>query len=305
MTKNHVVTGAFGYTGKYITRKLLESGSTVTTLTGHPDTPSEFGHRVKTAPFNFGNAPELTRTLEGADTLFNTYWLRFAHGETTHETAVENLKTLLSAAEAAGVRRIVHISITNASAESSLPYFRGKAQVEEAIRQSSVSHAILRPTVIFGREDILLNNIAWLLRRFPFHPVFGNGEYRIQPIYVDDLAQLAVDSGQRTDDIALDAVGPEVYTYRELISIISEKIAVRSRLVRVNPGLALIASRVMGLFLRDVLLTKDEIDGLMSDLLVSKSGDEAPGSTLLSDWLDENAHLLGNGYTSEMERHYR
>lgn len=305
MTITHAVTGAFGYTGKYITQRLLESDATVTTLTGHPDRPNHFGERVSTAPFNFDNPTALTRTLKGVDTLFNTYWIRFARRGIDHDTAVENLKNLISAAESAGVRRIVHVSITNASADSSLPYFRGKALVEEAIRQSSMSHAILRPTIIFGQEDILLNNIAWMLRKFPFHPIFGNGEYRVQPIFVEDLAHLAVELGKRSDNVALDAVGPVVYTYREMVRLIADKIGARSRFVRVNTSLALMASRIMGVFLRDVVLTRDELDGLMADLLVSKSGEPPPGSTLLTDWLDQNAHLLGNGYSSELDRHYR
>ena len=305
MTNKHVVTGAFGYTGKYIAQRLLESGASVTTLTGHPDQPDQRGDQIATAPFNFDNPAALTCSLEGADTLFNTYWIRFAHRGVTHDTAVANLKTLISAAETGGVRRIVHVSITNASVDSNLPYFRGKAQVEDAIRKSSLSHAILRPTVIFGREDILLNNIAWLLRKFPIHPIFGDGGYRVQPIFVDDLARLAVESGESRDDIALDAVGPEVYTYREMVNLIAEKIGVRSRLMRIHPGLALGASRIMGIFLRDVVLTRDEVDGLMSDLLVSKSGEPPPGSTIFSQWLDDNAHMLGSEYTSELNRHYR
>ena len=212
--------------------------------------------------------------------------------------------TLISAAEDAGVRRIVHLSITIATLDSSLPYFRGKARVEDAICQSSMSHAILRPTVIFGREDILLNNI-WMLRKFPFHPIFGDGDYQAQPIFVDDLAALAVELGHSRENVALDAVSPEVHTYPEMVNLILDKIGANSRLIRVNSKVALIVSRIMGVILLDVLLTRDEIDGLMSDLLVSKSGELAPGSTLFSDWLTQNAHLLGQGYVSELDRHYR
>ena len=239
--------------------------------------PNRFGKRLSTSPFNFDNPAALARTLEGADTLFNTYWIRFAHGGINHDTAVENLMTLISAAEDAGVRRIVHLSITNAALDSSLPCFRGKARVEDAICQSSMSHAILRPTVIFGREDILQNNIAWMLRKFPFHPIFGDGDYQVQPIFVGDLAALAVDLGQNRENVALDAVGPEVYTYREKVSLILEKIGANSWLIRVNPELALIVSRIMDVILRDVLLTREEVDGLMSDLMVFKSGERAPG----------------------------
>jgi NADH dehydrogenase len=301
----HVVTGAFGYTGKYIARRLLDAGSEVRTLTGHPDRPDPFEGRVSALPLDFDSAQEMRRALDGADTLFNTYWIRFAKGELTHQRAVRDIRALIQAAEEAGVRRIVHVSITNATRDSPLPYFRGKAEVEDAIRQSGLSYAILRPTLIFGIEDILTNNIAWLLRRFPMHPIFGSGQYRVQPIFVDDLARLAVKMGERNDNVALDAVGPEVFTYEAMVRLIATKIGARSTLVHVNPRLAMLASKLMGLLVRDVVLTKDELDGLTADLLVSKPGEPPPGATRLSDWLDTHASELGARYASELDRHYK
>ena len=197
MTQTHVVTGASGYTGRYITRRLLDGGAEVRSLTGHPDRPSPFERRVETYPYSFDDPDALASSLEGADTLFNTYWIRFARGGLTHDRAVENLRTLFDAAKVAGVRRVVHISITNATEDSPSPYFRGKALAERALRESALSYAILRPTLIFGREDILLNNIAWMLRRFPVHPIAGSGEYRVQPISVDDLADHCYQTGPR------------------------------------------------------------------------------------------------------------
>ena len=267
------------------------------TLTGHPDRPDPFEGRVSALPLDFDSAQEMRRALDGADTLFNTYWIRFAKGELTHQRAVRDIRALIQAAEEAGVRRIVHVSITNATRDSPLPYFRGKAEVEDAIRQSGLSYAILRPTLIFGIEDILTNNIAWLLRRFPMHPIFGSGQYRVQPIFVDDLARLAVKMGERNDNVALDAVGPEVFTYEAMVRLIATKIGARSTLVHVNPRLAMLASKLMGLLVRDVVLTKDELDGLTADLLVSKPGEPPPGATRLSDWLDTHA--------SELDRHYK
>lgn len=305
MTITHVVTGAFGYTGKYIARRLLETDARVTTLTGHPDRPHPFGDRVSASPFNFDDPGALANAMRGADTLFNTYWIRFAHRGITHDTAVDNTRSLIAAAEMAGIRRIVHLSITNASVDSPLPYFRGKAIVEALLEESSVSHAILRPTVIFGKEDILLNNIAWLIRRFPLHPVFGDGDYQVQPISVEDLAHLAVALGKGTENIAVDAVGPEVFTYRELVRLMADEIGSRTKLIHVNPGLALMVSRLLGVFLRDVPLTRDEIDGLMGNLLMSRSGEPPTGTTLFSEWLNKNAHLLGRDYSSELDRHYR
>ena len=91
----NVVTGAFGYTGKYITSRLLSLGEKVTTLTGHPNRPNPFGDRVSVAPFNFDNQSELIKSLRGATTLYNTYWIRFPHGQSTFDRAIDNTKILI------------------------------------------------------------------------------------------------------------------------------------------------------------------------------------------------------------------
>ena len=304
-TMTHVVTGASGYTGRYIARLLLERGAEVRALTGHSERPGPFGDRVETHPYSFDDPAALARSLEGADTLFNTYWVRFARGELTHDRAVRNSRALFEAARRAGVRRVVHVSITNASADSPLPYFRGKALVEQALRESTLSHAIVRPAIIFGREDILLNNIAWALRRFPFHPIPGDGGYRVQPIFVEDLAGLAAELGAGGDAVEIDAVGPDVLTYEDMVRLIALKAGASSRMVHVPPWAAMAGTRLAGLLVRDVVLTREEIDGLTSGLLVSRSGEAPTGTTRLSDWLDENADRLGRRYESELARHYR
>jgi len=299
----NVVTGAFGYTGKYIARRLLADGIRVKTLTGHPERPNPFGAQVVAAPFNFDDLPTLIDQLSGASTLYNTYWVRFSRGEVTFDRAVENTRTLIQAAKDAGVGRIVHVSITNPSLNSSLPYFRGKAQVEEAIIDSGISYAIIRPTVIFGIEDILINNIAWMLRRFPLFVVPGGGGYRFQPIFVEDLAGLAVDAGGQEDNLILDAAGPETYTFDEFVRLVGQTMGSRTKIVHLPSALALGISKIVGYFLGDVVLTRDEITGLMSDLLIS----DAPpaGNTSLKSWLTINVATLGGSYTSEQDRHYR
>ena len=305
MSKTHAVTGAAGYTGKYIARLLLERGDEVRSLTGHPDRPNPFDRPVETVPFAFDDPDALARSLEGADTLFNTYWIRIARGDMTHERAADNLRALFAAAKAAGVRRVVHVSITNAALDSPLPYFKGKATVEKSLRESGLSYAILKPTVVFGREDILLNNMAWMLRRFPVFPIPGAGEYRLQPICVEDLARLAVELGDGDDDVEIDAVGPDVFTYAELARLLARKTGASCSLLHMSPAMAMIGARLLGVALRDVVLSQDELAGLTGDLLVSKSNEPPPGETRLADWLDENANRLGARYASELDRHYR
>lgn len=297
-----VVTGAFGYTGRYITRRLLASGKQVRTLTGHPHRANEFGERMEIAPLDFSDPGGLVKNLRGADCLFNTYWLRFNYGEQTFDRAVRNARMLFAAARDAGVRKVIHLSITNPSIASPLPYFQGKAQVESALQSSGLQHAILRPTVIFGREDILINNIAWLLRRFPVFGIPGDGGYRLQPVFVEDLADLAVRSAPETGNTVRDAVGPETFSFDELVGLIAKLVRSKARLVHVPPGAALVLTRILGIFVRDRILTREEIDGLMAGLLVSSA--PPTGHTRFSEWLRAHAGELGSSYSSELERHY-
>lgn len=299
----NVVTGAFGYTGRYITQRLLATGKRVRTLTGHPDSENPFGAQVAAFPFNFDRPSNLRDSLRGATTLYNTYWVRFSHGEVTFDKAVENTKVLIKAAEEAGVPRLVHISITNASEDSPLPYFQGKGLVEKAIIQSRLSYAIIRPTVIFGVEGILVNNIAWLLKRFPIFAVLGSGQYRLQPVSVEDVAEIAVNTADKDDNIIIDAVGPDIYTFDEIVRLIANKTHSRARVVHLRPWLGLFLSRLVGYLVKDVLLTRDEVEGLMASLLVSEN--PPTGKTRLSHWLEQNASTIGTRYFSELRRHYR
>ena len=299
----NVVTGAYGHAGKYIAGRLLEHGGIVRTLTRAPASRSPFADRLEALPLDFGDFDGLVDGLRGADTLYNTYWVRFAQGTLTHEVAVRNSRILIEAAAEAGVRRIVHVSITNPSEDSPLPYFRGKALVEKAIQESGLSYAILRPTVLFSPEDVLINNIAWFLRRFPVFPIPGSGDYPVQPVFVDDLAQLAVSAGAGRDNVVLDAVGPEIFTFEEMVRLIARRVASRSRLIHVRPSLALLAAQLAGWLVRDVVLTRDEIDGLLAGLLVSV--DAPTGSTRFTEWLEAEGAALGGRYASELDRHYR
>jgi len=296
----HVVTGAFGYSGKYIARRLLARGVAVRTVTNSVHRENPFQGQVEAHPFHFDEPDKLAESLAGADVLYNTYWVRFNHADFKHATAVENTLTLFKAAKQAGVRRVVHVSITNPSEDSPLEYFKGKAVLERALRESGMSYAILRPTVLFGEEDILINNIAWVLRRFPVFGVFGDGEYRIQPIFVDDLAQLAVEQGQGSENVVIDAIGPETFTYRELVREIGALIGKPRPIISVPPGLGYIVGAIVGKLVGDVTITREEIEGLMADLLYTES--PPAGTTKLTDWAREHASHLGTHYASELAR---
>jgi NADH dehydrogenase len=297
----HAVTGAFGYSGKYITRRLLAAGHWVMTLTSAPPSASPFGDRVKAYPFSFNEPARLAEALSGVSVLYNTYWVRFNYGASfSHSMAVDNTLKLFAAAQEAGVRRVVHLSITNPSEDSPLEYFSGKARLERALMESGLSFAILRPTVLFGPEDILINNIAWLLRKLPVFGIFGDGSYRLQPIYVDDLAQIAVEQGQKSENVTINVVGPETFTYRNLVKTIGKAIGKPRPTISVPPALGYFAGMLIGTMVGDVIITREEIAGLMAGLLYVNS--PPAGHTRLTDWLKENAATVGVRYASELAR---
>jgi NADH dehydrogenase len=296
----HVVTGAYGYSGRYIAARLLDAGHRVRTLTNAPPSRSLFGDRVDAHPLCFDRPERLTALLDGASVLYNTYWIRFNYANFRLSQAIDNTRVLFAAARAAGIQRVVHVSITNPSEDSLFEYFRGKAVLERELGESGLSYAILRPAVLFGGRDILINNIAWGLRHLPVFGMFGSGTYRLQPVHVADLADLAVAQGGERAPRTIDAIGPETFTYRELVQEIAHAIGVHRPIISMPPRIGYLATRLLGKALGDVVLTWDEVQGLMQGLLAT---DSAPvGRIKLSVWARENADNLGKLYAHELRR---
>ena len=302
MATTHLITGAFGFTGRYIAELLLAKGQTVRTLTHSPRRRNSFGTRVAVFPLAFDRPDLLREAMDGVDVLYNTYWVRFSKAGFSQDEAVRNTQALFEAAQGSGVGRIVHVSILNPSADSPYEYYRGKAQNEQCLVASGLPHTILRPAVFFGHEDILVNNIAWMLRRFPVFGIFGDGKYRIRPICVADFAELAVREGVATGNRCIDAVGPVSFSYRELVTCIAQAIGVKRPLLNIPPLLGLGMGALVGLAVGDVVLTKEEIAALMDSLLDSDA--PATGTTHLSSWARDNAETLGRKYASELARRH-
>lgn len=302
-TPTDLVTGAFSYSGAHIAERLVDAGRGVRTLTHHSDRPHPLRASVEALRYRFDDPAALARSLDGVSTLYNTFWVRFDHGTTSFADAIERSRMLFFAAKRAGVQRIVHLSITNPSLESPLPYFRGKALVEYALAQSGVPYSIVRPTWIFGGErDVLANNIAWILRRMPAFALPGDGAYPVQPVHVDDLARICTDTANATGDIVIDAAGPETMPFRDLVELVRAAVDTNSPILCIPPPVMTAAARALGLLLGDVVLTSDEISGLMAGLLVSH---EPPlGRIAFSHWLNEHATTVGRSYANELQRHF-
>jgi NADH dehydrogenase len=302
-----VVTGAFSFTGRFIAQRLLEQGRRVRTLTNHPDRPGAQeiakAAEIEVAPLQFSDRPALVESLRGADVLYNTYWVRFRHAGLDFGDAVANTRILLGAAADAGVRKVVHISVSNPSPDSHLDYFVGKARTETLVRESRLRWAIVRPTLIYAAGDILLNNIAWLLRRMPFFVVPGLGTYRLQPVAGEDVAAIATWAAGQTDNVTVDAAGPDIVSYVELVEAVAIAVGRRPRFVYLPLGVTLLAGDLVGRITHDVLVNRQELEGLMGELLVSK--EKPRGTRRLDNWLLTNSDTLGKAYASELGRHFK
>ena len=302
MSDVDLVTGAFGYTGSFIAERLLARGRRVRTLTRRPAGDHPLGGRVEAVPLRFDDS-SLVAAMDGTDTLFNTYWRRFPRPEVGFSDIVGQSERLVAAASRAGVRRIVQFSVSNASDDAPTEYFRAKAQLEAIVQASGISYAIVRPTLLYGPGDILINNLAWTLRRIPVFGMPGAGDYLVQPVLVTDVADLAVGLAGTGADVTITAAGPETYRFADLVRLIRQQIGASARIVGVPPLLALAASGVIGAVVRDIVLTRDEITELMAGLLVSSEPATCP--TSISAWLMGRADSIGRRYASELARNER
>ena len=298
-----VVTGAYSFTGRFIAQRLMAQDRNIRTLTNHPRRAGAEEIKAEVAPLQFSDRDALVESMRGAEVLYNTYWVRFNHGRVRFGEAVANTRVLMGAARDAGVRRVVHISVSNPSEDSQLDYYAGKARAERAVRESGLSWAIVRPTLIFGQGDILINNIAWILRRSPVFGIPGRGDYRLQPVAGEDVAEIATWAAEQVDNLTVDAAGPDILYYSEMVESIAIAVARHPRFVYLSPRNTLRAVRLIGRMVNDIVLNEPELEGLMSELLVSS---ERPrGTRRLDNWLLTHADTIGRTYASELARHWR
>ncbi|MDP8904614.1 MAG: NAD(P)H-binding protein [Chloroflexota bacterium] len=297
----HLVTGAFGFTGSRIAERLLAAGHRVRTLSRRTGTGHALAGRVEPVGYDF-SAGALHDVLRGVDTLYVTYWMRFPGGGTEWVEVVSHVRALAQAAARARVRRIVYISVSNAGHDAPTAYFRAKAQAEDGVRQQATSYAIVRPTLLYGEADILINNMAWTLRRLPVFGVPGDGRYRVQPVYVEDVADLCLWVAEGKEPIEIDACGPETFAFDDLVRLVGQAVGRNPRLIHLPPAVVLATTRLIGLLVRDVVLTRDELRELMAGLLVSRARPTCP--TRFSEWIERRGAQVGRRYASELARNF-
>jgi uncharacterized protein YbjT (DUF2867 family) len=299
-----LITGASGFIGGAIAARLVDRAE-VRGLTSHP-ARNRFGARVRSFAYDFDDPARMAAAFRGVDVFVNSYYVRFNYGGLTFEDAVARSRVLVGHARAAGVRRIVHVSVSNARESSDLPYYANKARIERIVADAGIDYTILRPALVVGPGDILINNIAYFLRRLPVFTIFGDGAYRVQPIALDafaDVALEAIDGAHRNATIAV--AGPADWTFLAMVDAVRRAVGSRALIVRAPAAAALAGLRIAGALLRDVVLTADEVKGLTREYLYST--DPVRRGQDFAEWLAAPAvaAALGARYESELARHFR
>lgn len=165
-----------------------------------------------------------------------------------------------------------------------------------------MEYSIVRPTLVIGPADVLTSNIAWFLRRFPIFPMPAGGSYRLQPVTLADTGRIIADALTTAGNLEMDAAGPEIYTFREFVSLLAHICGLRRWIVSAPRWLALTAVRGVGLGLRDVVLTREELLGLQQELLLSHGPPR--GMESVSAWLKSHGDQLGKQYVNDLHRHF-
>ncbi|MDE1834491.1 MAG: NAD(P)H-binding protein [Candidatus Micrarchaeota archaeon] len=302
MAGRDVVIGGTGFTGKYITKCLLKYKHKVVALTKHVNRDNEFGRKITIKPLDFENQENLVETMNGSRCVFNTYWVRFNYGGSSFDEAVRNSKAIIDACVDAKVKRLVHISVLDPSKNYKYDYFRAKMEVESYIEKSGLSYAILRPALLFGEEDILMNNITYLIRKYGLFFIFGSGEYKVTPTYVGDVAKEAVLQSRLNKNIIEDALGPEAFGFEELVRYIATTIGRPTRVAHLNKAFIPLVSKFLNICMHEPVVTSDEMGLLMDNGLYSDS--KPIGSIRFSKWLKERKDTYGTEYHSETKRHF-
>jgi uncharacterized protein YbjT (DUF2867 family) len=232
------VFGGTGFLGKRVVRHLLDSGFAVRIVSRHPQkAPAAPERPHSTSVFaDIHDERSLASAIDGADGVVNAVSLYLERGtETFHKVHVEGAGRLARMAKSSGVHRLVQVSGIGSDPKSSSLYIRKRGEGELAVRTEFPDAVIVRPAVMFGPDDAFLNTIVGLLKLLPIYPMFGRGATRLQPAYVEDVAEAISRRLQASEapETTYELGGPHIYTYEDLLRTIGSRLNRRPILVPV------------------------------------------------------------------------
>ncbi|MFA7605825.1 MAG: complex I NDUFA9 subunit family protein [Rhodocyclaceae bacterium] len=273
-----VILGGSGFVGRSIANRLSRAGIDLLVPTRRRARAAQvlLLPTVEAVEADIHDPATLRGLLKGADAVINLIGVLHSrsgapYGPDFARAHVELPRQLVAACREAGVRRLIHVSALGADANGPSEYQRSKAAGETEIRAAgeALDWTILRPSVVFGREDNFLNLFAGLTRLFPVLPLAGAGT-RFQPVYVEDVAEVVWRSLNDTAAIGQtwELAGPQVYTLRELVSYVSELTGKRRPILPLSDGLAMLQARLMELAPKP-LMSRDNVRSMQADNVAS------------------------------------
>jgi uncharacterized protein YbjT (DUF2867 family) len=228
------VFGGTGFLGRRVVRHLRQDGFSVRIASRHPDTGRPNDPQLQSIKANIHAERSVADALAGAYGAVNAVSLYVEHGPATfHSLHVESAQRVATQARRAGAERLVHVSGIGADAASPSLYIRKRGEGELAVRGAVADAILIRPAVMFGPDDAFLTTVLKLLDRLPIYPMFGRGLTKLQPAYVEDVAEAITRALQRTGEhvITFECVGPRIYSYEELLRVIAHEAKLRPRLI--------------------------------------------------------------------------
>jgi len=281
-TNERIITvfGGTGFLGRRIVRHLRRCGFAIRIASRHPDRAERLfaldDPKLQSVEANIHDEGSVAEAVAGAYAVVNAVSLYIEQGrETFHSVHVESAQRLAAQARKAEVKRFAHVSGIGADATSPSLYIRKRGEGELAVRAAFADSTLVRPAVMFGPDDAFLTTIVKLLSRLPSYPMFGRGLTKLQPAYVEDVAEAIVRALQRTNIHAatFEFGGPRVYSYEELLRTVALEASVKSRLIPI-PFAAWHVLAWFAEMLPRPLITRNQVELMQVDTVASP---EMPG----------------------------
>jgi uncharacterized protein YbjT (DUF2867 family) len=268
------VFGGTGFLGRRIVQHLLEADFSVRVASRHPERAAalfpdvHFGFESTHADINDDGS--VAAAVAGVIGVVNAVSLYMESGQLTfHTVHVEGAARVARLAREAGVKRLVHVSGIGSDTKSTSPYIRSRGEGDRVVREALPTTTLIRPSVMFGRGDAFVSPIAAMLRRLPVFPLFGGGQTRLQPAYVEDVAEAITRATRELHSgMCYELGGPRVYTYRSLLEVIAQSLAKKPLLVPVPFDLWRMFAVAAELFPQPPI-TRDQVELMQIDNVVS------------------------------------
>ncbi len=256
------VTGGTGFVGRNLVNRLLSDNHEITILANRQSAKELFGKKVRAVSGSVHNFSDLIPAFQESQVVYHLVGIIAETRKNTFEkTVAEGTKNIVAACREAGVKKIIYLSSLGTSANAQSAYHKTKYLAEQSVINSGLEWVIFRSSIIYGKGDGFLTIMSKIIRMLPFVPIFGDGEYKLQPIHINDLTEVmaaaAMDS--RAVGQIIDLGGPEQLEYVQVINYLKQALGKKRLNFHIPFGVIKPMAVLMELFLKPAPLTRDQL----------------------------------------------